>query len=234
MLYYIAMPLCWLLARLLFRVEYIGRENLRRVTAAGRGFILAPNHVCAIDPVFVVVSSWYFLAHKMRIFAKKELYQINALLTWFFVQMGAVSVKNGRDDLDTLDRTVAEVKAGRGLLLFPEGTRTKTGALLPPKSGAFVVAAQAGVDMLPCRILYDTDSGRARLFCRVRVCFGEVISAEALAMEGGRDIRRLKENKKLLTARWEALGQANCFPGRVLPAAPEKKPAASAAAPKEE
>lgn len=49
---------------------------------------------------------------------------------------------------------------GETLLIFPEGTREKEGKLLPPKSGLFVIAAQAGVDVVPCRILYDTPDGK--------------------------------------------------------------------------
>ena len=136
MLYYILVPLAWVLAHIVFRPQVIGRENLIK----GRGFILAPNHRSALDPVFIVLSDGYFWLHKMRIFAKKELFQGKPLLAWFLRQMGAVSVKNGRDDLSTLDNTIRECRTGRGLLLFPEGTRSKDGRLLPPKSGAFVVA----------------------------------------------------------------------------------------------
>ena len=104
MLYYILVPLAWVLAHIVFRPQVIGRENLIK----GRGFILAPNHRSALDPVFIVLSDGYFWLHKMRIFAKKELFQGKPLLAWFLRQMGAVSVKNGRDDLSTLDNTKIE------------------------------------------------------------------------------------------------------------------------------
>lgn len=207
MLYYILVPLAWVLAHIVFRPQVIGRENLIK----GRGFILAPNHRSALDPVFIVVSDGYFWLHKMRIFAKKELFQGKPLLAWFLGQMGAVSVKNGRDDLSTLDNTIQECRTGRGLLLFPEGTRSKDGRLLPPKSGAFVVADQAAVDMIPCRILYDTPDGRLKLFCRIRICFGKPISAEQLALGEKRNMVKLRENKKMLTAAWEEMGREYAF-----------------------
>lgn len=207
MLYYILVPLAWVLAHIVFRPQVIGRENLIK----GRGFILAPNHRSALDPVFIVVSDGYFWLHKMRIFAKKELFQGKPLLAWFLRQMGAVSVKNGRDDLSTLDNTIQECRTGRGLLLFPEGTRSRDGRLLPPKSGAFVVADQAAVDMIPCRILYDTPDGRLKLFCRIRICFGKPISAEQLALGEKRNMVKLRENKKMLTAAWEEMGLEYAF-----------------------
>ena len=218
MLYYILVPLAWVLAHIVFRPQVIGRENLIK----GRGFILAPNHRSALDPVFIVVSDGYFWLHKMRIFAKKELFQGKPLLAWFLRQMGAVSVKNGRDDLSTLDNTIRECRTGRGLLLFPEGTRSKDGRLLPPKSGAFVVADQAAVDMIPCRILYDTPDGRLKLFCRIRICFGKPISAEQLALGEKRNMVKLRENKKMLTAAWEEMGREYAF-FRCVPANAEKE-----------
>lgn len=218
MLYYILVPLAWVLAHIVFRPQVIGRENLIK----GRGFILAPNHRSALDPVFIVLSDGYFWLHKMRIFAKKELFQGKPLLAWFLRQMGAVSVKNGRDDLSTLDNTIRECRTGRGLLLFPEGTRSKDGRLLPPKSGAFVVADQAAVDMIPCRILYDTPDGRLKLFCRIRICFGKPISAEQLALGEKRNMVKLRENKKMLTAAWEEMGRKYAF-FRCVPANAEKE-----------
>ena len=218
MLYYILVPLAWVLAHIVFRPQVIGRENLIK----GRGFILAPNHRSALDPVFIVLSDGYFWLHKMRIFAKKELFQGKPLLAWFLRQMGAVSVKNGRDDLSTLDNTIRECRTGRGLLLFPEGTRSKDGRLLPPKSGAFVVADQAEVDMIPCRILYDTPDGRLKLFCRIRICFGKPISAEQLALGEKRNMVKLRENKKMLTAAWEEMGREYAF-FRCVPANAEKE-----------
>ena len=218
MLYYILVPLAWVLAHIVFRPQVIGRENLIK----GRGFILAPNHRSALDPVFIVLSDGYFWLHKMRIFAKKELFQGKPLLAWFLRQMGAVSVKNGRDDISTLDNTIRECRTGRGLLLFPEGTRSKDGRLLPPKSGAFVVADQAAVDMIPCRILYDTPDGRLKLFCRIRICFGKPISAEQLALGEKRNMVKLRENKKMLTAAWEEMGREYAF-FRCVPANAEKE-----------
>jgi len=68
-LYYILLPLAWLVFHIGFRVHTIGRENLRKVQT--KGCIIAPNHVSAIDPVFIVISR--FWGRRMLVFAKKEL-----------------------------------------------------------------------------------------------------------------------------------------------------------------
>ncbi len=201
-LYYILLPLAWLVFHIGFRVECVGRENLKKVQTGG--CILAPNHVSAIDPVFVVITR--FWGKRMVVFAKKELFEINALLTWFFRCMGALCVRGTRDELETIDKTVEVCKNGGTLLIFPEGTREKEGRLLPPKSGLFVIAAQAAVDVVPVRILYDTPDGKMRLFCKVKVIYGEPMPAAQFAMESRRDLKTLRANKQALLDAWEKLG----------------------------
>lgn len=201
-LYYILLPLAWLVFHIGFRVECMGRENLKKVQTGG--CILAPNHVSAIDPVFVVITR--FWGKRMVVFAKKELFEINALLTWFFRCMGALCVRGTRDELETIDKTVEVCKNGGTLLIFPEGTREKEGKLLPPKSGLFVIAAQAAVDVVPVRILYDTPDGKMRLFCKVKVIYGEPMPAAQFAMESRRDLKTLRANKQALLDAWEKLG----------------------------
>lgn len=191
-LYYILLPLAWLVFHIGFRVECVGRENLKKVQTGG--CILAPNHVSAIDPVFVVITR--FWGKRMVVFAKKELFEINALLTWFFRCMGALCVRGTRDELETIDKTVEVCKNGGTLLIFPEGTREKEGKLLPPKSGLFVIAAQAAVDVVPVRILYDTPDGKMRLFCKVKVIYGEPMPAAQFAMESRRDLKTLRATNR--------------------------------------
>lgn len=202
-LYYILLPLAWIVFHIGFRVECIGRENLKKVRTSG--CIIAPNHVSAIDPVFVVITR--FWGRRMVVFAKKELFEINVLLTWFFRWMGALCVRGTREELDVIDQTVETCRNGGTLLIFPEGTREKEGKLLQPKSGLFVIAAQAAVDVVPVRILYDTPDGRMKLFCKVKVVYGEPMPAAQFAMESRRDLKTLRANKQALLDAWEELGQ---------------------------
>ena len=202
-LYYILLQLAWIVFNIGFRVECIGRENLKKVRTSG--CIIAPNHVSAIDPVFVVITR--FWGRRMVVFAKKELFEINVLLTWFFRWMGALCVRGTREELDVIDQTVEACRNGGTLLIFPEGTREKEGKLLQPKSGLFVIAAQAAVDVVPVRILYDTPDGRMKLFCKVKVVYGEPMPAAQFAMESRRDLKTLRANKQALLDAWEELGQ---------------------------
>ena len=200
-LYYILVPLAWIIFHIGFRVECVGRENLKKVQT--RGCILAPNHISAIDPVFVVITR--FWGRRMVVFAKKELFEINALLSWFFRCCGALCVRGTKEEVAVIGETVKQCQNGGTLLIFPEGTREKDGVLLQPKSGLFVIAAEAGVDVVPVRIYYDTPDGKMKLFCKVRVVYGEPMPAAQFAMESRRDVKKLRANKQALLDAWENL-----------------------------
>ena len=149
-LYYILLPLAWLVFHIGFRVHTVGRENLRKVQT--KGCIIAPNHVSAIDPVFIVISR--FWGRRMLVFAKKELFEINALLTWFFRCCGGVCVRGTKDEMAVISQTVEACKQGKTLLIFPEGTRNKTpDTFLPFHEGSFKIAEKANVPIIPMTIV---------------------------------------------------------------------------------
>lgn len=202
-LYYILLPLAWLVFHIGFRVRTEGRENLKKVQT--RGYILAPNHISAIDPVFVIITR--FWGRRMIVFAKKELFEINAFLSWFFRCAGAMCVRGTKEEAAVIDETVARCQNGESLLIFPEGTREKDGTFLQPKSGLFVIAAAAAVDVVPVRIHYETPDGKMKLFCKVRVVYGEPMPAARFAMESRRDMKKLRANKQALLDAWEDLGR---------------------------
>lgn len=201
MLYPIIIFLAWVVWHIAFRIKVIGRENLIK----DRGFVLAPNHISAIDPVFVAVAR--FTGPRMIILGKEELFGKNWFFDWFFRQVNVRPVQRGKGDTTVVDEAIREVKNGRGLLIFPEGTRSKDGKLGRLKSGAFVVAAQAGVDMIPCRVIYK--GGKMKLFGRCTVVFGEPIPAAQLDLGEPRSAARLRECKALLTERLEQLLEEN-------------------------
>ncbi|WP_367925828.1 lysophospholipid acyltransferase family protein [uncultured Ruthenibacterium sp.] len=201
MLYCIIVPLAWVIWHVAFRIKVIGRENLIR----DRGFVLAPNHLSALDPVFVVLAR--FWGPKMLVMGKEELFHINPFFTWFFRRVGVVPVHRGKGDTAVVDQAIECVRNGQGLLIFPEGTRSKDGNLGKLKSGAFVVAAQAGVDMIPCRIIYK--GGKLKLFGRCTVVFGSPIPAEQLELGEPRSASKLRACKQLLAQRLEELLEQN-------------------------
>jgi 1-acyl-sn-glycerol-3-phosphate acyltransferase len=93
------------------------------------------------------------------------------------------------------------------MLIFPEGTRSKDGQLQKLKSGAFVVAASANADLVPCRIIYK--GGRQHVFCTVTVVFGEPIPIDSLNLSSEHSAKNLRAAKALLADRLEQLLEEN-------------------------
>lgn len=206
MFYCVIVTAAWLVWHLAFGIRVIGRENLPR----DRGFVLAPNHISAIDPVFVVIARYW--GRRLIIMGKEEIFKVNPVFSWMFKNVGVVAVRRGAGDTEMLGEVINGVKGGRGVLIFPEGTRSKTGQPGRVKSGAFVIASAANVDIVPCRIIYRHTF--MRVFSRVRVCFGKPIPAGTLALGEKRSAAKLRQNKRLLLDAWEELYQANKFPGQ--------------------
>ena len=108
--------------------------------------------------MFVVITR--FWGQRMTVFAKKELFEINAFLSWFFRCAGAVCVRGTKEEVSVIDDTVKKCQEGRHTAAFSGGYAGAGGKFLPLKSGLFVIAAAANVDVVPCRIYYDTPMGR--------------------------------------------------------------------------
>lgn len=199
-LYYILVPFAWLLWHIGFRIHVEGRENLKKVQT--KGCILAPTHVSAIDPVFIVVTRW---SRRMIVFAKKELFEINGFLTWFFRCCGAVCVRGTKDEMAAIEQTVEACKTARPC----------SSSRRDPRKGRKASAAQerpvrhcgggrGGRSALPHPVRYA--GWKMHLFCKVRVIYGEPMPAEQFAMESRRDTKKLRANKQALLDAWEKMG----------------------------
>ena len=85
--------------------------------------------------------------------------------------------------MGALDTAMDIVREGRIMGIFPEGTRSKTGELGRFKSGASLVVAQTGANVLPVAIC--TKSGRVKLFRKTIVTFGPVLTQEEMQIKEG-------------------------------------------------
>lgn len=198
-IYYVLLVLLQGLIRLVFRIKVNGRENL----VTGSGYVLGPNHISAIDPLFVLAARG--IKPKMLIMGKEELFDKNPFLNFFWAVAGVFPIDRGTGDRDTVEHAMDQVRNGCGLLIFPEGTRSKSGSLGRVKSGAFVVAMEAGVPIIPCRIQYK--AGRAKVFTGVTVSFGKPLSIEEMGLDGEYSIKKIKHAKQLYIERLESLGE---------------------------
>ena len=172
-LYYILFYVCGWAVRLLYPLKVIGRENLPK-----GGYVLAPNHQFAIDPLYVILARGR--RPKMLVMGKAELYGENIFMHFIWNIFGMFPINRGAGDRGLLDKVSEEVKKGHDLLIFPEGTRSKDGQLLRMKSGAFVVAQEAKMPIVPCRVWYS--AGKPKLFRRIHIAFAPPLTMDSLGL----------------------------------------------------
>jgi len=109
--------------------------------------IFASNHQSFVDPL--VIGS--VIRQEIFYFAKQEIFE------WFFVRdlarfFNAFPTKRGNFDMEAIRFTKRILQSGRSLLMFPEGTRSKTGELQEARSGVAMLAYQNGSDIIPIHI----------------------------------------------------------------------------------
>ena len=103
-----------------------------------------------------------------------------------------------------MEFAINTVKSGQALILFPEGTRSKTGELLKLKSGMIVIAAQSKGTIIPTTIVFE---GKLHFRSRVTIRYGKPISCEELNLKGI-DRESLKQARDLVTSRMQELLEA--------------------------
>ena len=159
-----------LLSVLVFGVEVSGREH---IPSTG-GFILASNHISYYDPPMVGSR----VQRVMYFFAKHELFKrpvIRAILR----SVNALPVRRGVIDRNALDLAVEAVHKGNGLVVFPEGTRSRGGDFLAPRPGIGMIAHRAGCPIVPTYISGFNRPGDCFLRrMRSRIFFGEPLSID--------------------------------------------------------
>ncbi len=129
-----------------YRVE--GTEHILRDRAA----VYCVNHSSNVEPpvIFLVFRD---LCPNLRILYKAELRKL-PVLGRAFETVGFVPLERGNREqsLPAIDRAAEALGAGASFLIFPEGTRSRSGELLPFKKGGFVMALKAGAPVVPVAI----------------------------------------------------------------------------------
>lgn len=113
-----------------------------------RAYVVVANHLSDADPFLLSFLPW-----DMRWLAKEELYRL-PLIGNLMRYGGDIPIARGSREGSRLAMEEARrsLDAGISIMMFPEGTRSRDGKLLPFKDGAFRLAIEAGVPILPVAI----------------------------------------------------------------------------------
>ena len=160
MFYSVLKVILRIMFKIFLRLEVKGTEN---IPAAGP-LVIASNHLSLLDPPVIGVAA----TRKVHFMAKQELFV--PVLGDIYKVLGAFPVKRGGADRTAIKHGIDLMLDGGVLAIFPEGTRSKTGALGKAEPGALMMAGKANAAIVPTCV-----KGQGRLWPKVSVAFGKPI-----------------------------------------------------------
>jgi len=171
-----------------YELEVVGREHLGD---RGEAFLVMSNHQSLYDvPVLFDV-----LGANLRMITKSELFTVPifgpALKASGFI---SIDRSNRTRAMESLALAKAKIADGLNVWIAPEGTRSKTGELLPFKKGGFSLALEAGLRILPVtlkgtRDILPAKGARSSTNAHLRVTIHEPIDASEYAKRGMKEGR---------------------------------------------
>lgn len=152
--------------RLVYNLKVEGRENVPK-----KGFfIVASNHVSAIDP-FLVIDA---IQRNVAYMAKVELSQ-NKIARFFLDILGAFAVDRAKLSVSTIKTVIGLKQTGWCLGIFPQGTREKDGHIENVNKGFASFAKTLKCDILPVAITGMTKDERKPFRGKMKIIIGKPI-----------------------------------------------------------
>ncbi len=129
-----------------FRLDRQGREHAR----VDGGLVVASNHRSFLDPF--VIGALLPWRRQIQFVAKVELFEPR-WQAWFLNRLGAFPIRRGQSDEMAMETARRAVERGGTVVIFPEGTRIRQGALARPKRGVGRLALETGAQVLPVAVI---------------------------------------------------------------------------------
>jgi 1-acyl-sn-glycerol-3-phosphate acyltransferase len=173
--------LCFIWFRLAYRYRSFG---VRNVPATGP-VLLVCNHQSYLDPIVVGLALHWRVFYAM---ARSTLFRSWAF-GWLIRSLNAIAVERGESDLGAMRASLDVLKAGRVMVIFPEGTRTLDGRVRAFAPGTFLLVKRGGAMVVPVAIegsFAAWPKGRAapRVTGRIAVRYGEAMAPQELVAMG--------------------------------------------------
>jgi 1-acyl-sn-glycerol-3-phosphate acyltransferase len=154
-----------IIVAIVFDVHTVGRQNVPETGP----LIIASNHLSWADVPLIPA----FLKRRVVYMAKEETFKAKG--GWFVRFLGAFPVKRGEADRQSLRTAEEQLKAGRILSIFPEGTRSKIHTLGQAHAGMGMIALRSGAPVLPVAI-YGSEHSFKKFRPRITIIYGEPMS----------------------------------------------------------
>ncbi len=141
-------------------LEVIGKEHIPQDEAV----LFVGNHQSYLDIPFLV----YALEQPIGFVAKKELAKIPIIGRWiYYTDSVFIDRKDIRQSLRAINEAADTIKSGHSMVIFPEGTRSKSDELAPFKPGSLKLAQKAKVSVIPVTTidsyrLYEANGSRIK------------------------------------------------------------------------
>ena len=164
---------CRLFCLLFFRMRTYGRENIPKKGP----FLLISNHQSYLDPILCAVP----ITRRIGFLARESLFT-HWLFGGLIRSLGTIPLKLGEADISAMRKVIDVLKEGRGVCLFPEGTRSLDGKITPFKPGFGLLCRRGKAAVVPVVIdgAFECWPRHKKLFSpgSIVVCYGKTISAE--------------------------------------------------------
>jgi len=153
-------------------------EGLEHVPAQGK-LLIAANHQSYLDPLLM----GSVLSREIHYLAKVELFR-NPLFGALLRHLHSIPINRSGQDIESLRQAIKALESGGALLVFPEGTRSRTGQFLRPTKGLALLAKQSDAPVVPAYI-YGTRGCWKRLFRprSLKVVFGQPLRFSTFNVE---------------------------------------------------
>lgn len=174
-IYNTVLTLLWPVFKLLYRFDVEGGENIPRDGKC----IICPNHTSNADPILLGLSN----GRKLFFMAKVELFK-NKFMASILKFFGAFPVDRGNSDTTAIKTATQVLENNEPLVIFIEGTRSKTGELLRPKSGAAMLALKTNTPIIPV-FIGPQGGGRVKILKKIQVRIGFPLDPNILGLETG-------------------------------------------------
>ena len=161
-----------------YRLRVEGREHWPTNT----GGLVCSNHQSFFDPPLIGMTC----SRQMSYLARDTLFKV-PILKQVMTFLDVIPIDREGSGLSGLKETLKRLRAGELVLIFPEGTRSRTSELLPFKKGGFIMAIKAQAPIVPVAISGGRDAMRKGswfvrpVMCRIRI--GEPIPTAGLAVD---------------------------------------------------